>query len=354
MRLLDRYIGSSVVNHTAIVMGVLLTLYFFSAFVAEMGYVGRGDYGMAEAVAYSLMLIPRQVYELFPLVALLGSMLGLGALAGTSELTVIRAAGVSVRRVVLSVMKVGLVMMFLVALVGEGIAPPLEKQARIARAQALSEQIQVNAENGLWAREGQTFVHIDRLLPDGQASGISLYQLGEEMVLQSVVHAHTAQHTDTGWELYDVTRQTLGALPLREERMERLFWSSSMTPEVVNIVAVPPENLSILDLTDYIGYLHENNLEARHYELSLWVRVVAPLATGGMMLLAIPFVVGSLRSVSLGKRVMTGALLGIGFYLFNGIFNRIGLVYELPPLLSALIPTLFVYGLWFWLMRRVA
>ena len=85
----------------------------------------------------------------------------------------------------------------------------------------------------------------------------------------------------------------------------------------------------------------------------MWVRLFTPLATGGMILLALPFVFGSLRGVTIGHRVMLGTLLGVGFYLVNGMFSRLGLIFDIAPVISAGTPTLLVYLIWLQLMRRV-
>jgi len=353
MRLVDRYIGRTIAGHTTVVMVVLLSLYFFSNFVADLGNVGQGHYTFVRSLTYNLMLLPRQAYELFPMVALMGTILGLGSLASSSELTVIRASGVSVRQLVVSVFKVGLVMVLLVGALGEGIAPPLEKYARVERAKALTETISVNDQQGLWAREGNTYVHVDRLLLGGIATGITLYRFNGSRRLEQVVTAARAKYADGGWRMFDVRRMNIAPDGITRTTAAEAPWSTNLTPRVIDLIAIPAENLSIWDLYGYIRFLHHNGLDARHYELALWVRIMAPLATAGMVLMAIPFVLGSLRSVGIGQRITVGGLLGIGFYLFNGIFSRIGLVYHMPPPLAASIPTAAVFLLWWLLMRRV-
>jgi len=353
MRLLGNYIGKTIAAHILAVMLVLLSLYFFSTFVTEITEVGRGKYQIIDALQFSIMLLPRQVYELFPLVALMGTMLGLGALANTSELTVMRAAGISVEQIVREIIKIGAVLVVIAAILGEVVAPPLEKEARIQRARALSDQISVNAKSGLWAREGDTFINIERLLTNGRASGIHLFRFDTNGKLLQTTSAKQGQYIDQRWQLQRVEHTFFGKERITLQFEKTAEWKSGVTPEVIDVVAIPPENLSILDLQEYVSYLHENELEAQRYELSFWTRIATPFATAGMILLAIPFVFGSLRAVGVGQRIVLGALIGIGFYLFNGIFGRIGVVYNLSPIFSATTPTVLVYLAWFSLMRRV-
>ncbi len=353
MRILDGYIGRTVASHIGAVMLVLLAIYFFSNFVSEMGDVGEGDYTVADALLFTLKLIPLYTYQLFPLVALIGTMLGLGALANTSELTVMRAAGVSVRRVVLAVLKVGLLLVVAVTLIGELIAPRLEMDAQTQRARALGKNISLNAEDGLWARDDGSFVNIERLLAGGRASRVRIYRFDEDHSLRETIFARKGHYEGGAWQLEQVIRSRVSPEGVASQRMKTLRWESSLRPDVIDVVAIAPENLSAADLWDYLRYMRANGLEDKRYNLAFWIRIMTPFATAGMILLAVPFVFGSMRTVSIGQRIMVGALLGIGFYLFNAIFNRVGVVYSIPPIMAASLPTLVVYALWGLMMRRL-
>lgn len=352
MKMLDRYIGRAVIGHTLVVFLILLMIYFFSTLVNEMGYVGKGHYTAANAVLYSLMLIPRQAYELFPMVALLGSMLGLGSLASSSELTVMRAAGISVKRVAVSVLKAGLVMIIVVIALGEGVAPEMEKTAHVQRLKAMAKSISVNTSSGMWAKDGDSFIAIDKLNPDGDAIGITLYRMDGQRIREIAV-AGKARYIDGVWHLQRVQRTLFNDDGVSIEHQAQAEWASGLTPDVINLASMPPENLAIWELNEYIGYLKENGLASQRYQVALWVRAMAPFATSVMILMALPFVFGSTRSMGVGARIMIGALIGIVFYLFNSVFSRVGIVYEIPPMLSAAIPTLLVFGVWYVMMRRI-
>lgn len=352
MRIADRYIGRSLLSHVATVLVVMLSLYFFSTLMNEMGSVGKGHYGTVEAVTYCLMLLPRQAYELFPLVVLVGTIVGIGSLASSNELTVLRAAGVSIRRLGWAVMKTGFVLVLLMVLVGETLAPYLEQQAHAKRLTALSESISLNARDGLWAREGEVIINISQLMPGGEARGISRYRFAGQ-ALVALDYAQEGRYEENGWLVSQVQQSEFRDGKVFTHQIAEERWSTTLTPEVVNVATIAPENLALWELLDFIGYLQENDLAAQRYETALWVRLFAPLSTGGMLLLALPFVFSSLRAVSIGQRVMIGTLLGISFYLINGMFSRFGLIYDIPPVISAGTPTLLVYLLWFQLMRRV-
>lgn len=352
MKMLDRYIGRVVIGHTLIVFTILLAIYFFSTLVNEMGYVGKGSYSADNAVLYSIMLLPRQAYELFPMVALLGTMLGLGSLASSSELIVMRASGISIKRIAVAVAKAGALMILVIILLGEGVAPKLEKTAHTQRLQAIAQSISLNAGEGLWAKDGDNFISIRRLHPGGEANGVTLYRMQGNRLVE-IAAAASGQYQGGNWRLYGVRKTLFGEQGIRIERSEELDWESSLTPDVINLATMAPENLAAWELYDFIDYLRENGLASQRYEVAMWIRLVTPLATGGMILLALPFVFGSTRAVGIGQRIMVGALIGIAFYLVNGVFSRMGLIYDIPPIVSAATPTLLVYLTWFVMMRRL-
>ncbi len=352
MKMLDRYIGRIIITHTLVVFSILLAIYFFSTLVNELGYVGKGTYSTTKAVIYSIMLLPRQAYELFPMVALLGTMLGLGSLATTSELTVMRASGISVKRIAMAVVKAGLLMIVVVIAVGEGIAPKLEKEAHVQRIKAIAQSISLNAGEGLWAKDGDSFISIRRLDPGGKAKGVTLYRLKGQQLAEIAVAA-SGRYRDGIWHLNKVRKTLFSQKRVKIERVPEMQWKSNLTPDVINLATMAPENLAAWELYDFIGYLKENGLASQRYEVAMWIRLITPLATGGMILLALPFVFGSMRAVGVGQRIMIGALIGIAFYLVNGVFSRIGLIYEIPPIVSAGTPTMMVYLTWFWMMRRL-
>jgi len=352
MRLLDRYIMRTVIVQTMMVFTVMVGLYFFSTVIREMGYVGKGSYSNLDALTISVMLLPRQAYELFPLVALIGSMMGLGALAGSSELTVMRTAGLSVRRLSVSVLKAGLLMIAVVIAVGEGVAPELEKQAHTMRLKAMVRGVSLNTGDSLWAKDGESFISIRWLGHNGEARGVNLYRMQGQQLLE-IATATRARYREGEWQLSGVTRTHFSEEGVSVEQSDSFSWPSRLAPEMINLASMKPENLSVWELRGLIDYLQENGLASQRYEVAMWIRIFAPLSTAGMVLLALPFVFGSLRMVGVGARVMMGAMIGIVFYLVNNVFARMGLLYDIPPMISAVTPALLVFTFWFIMMRRV-
>lgn len=353
MILIDRYLARSVVWSTFVTLLVLLTLFTFFAFMDEVTDIGQGDYGLWQAVQYVLLTTPKLTAQLFPVAALIGSIIGLGVLASNSELVAIRAAGISLWRIVWAVMKVGLVFVLLSLLIGEGLAPVAEERAQALRSVAKSSKLDLGGPTGFWARDGNDFVNVREFLPGERLGGITIYSFDDQHHLQRMLVAHTADYRDGRWVLHDILSNTLSWDGVSSRHIASEPWETRLSPDLLGVVTVKPNTLSIAGLYDYVKYLRENGLDAAVYEQALWGKLAAPLVTGVMVFLSLSFVFGPLRSVSIGHRILVGTLVGIGFHLSNQMFGYLGLVAGINPALSALLPLLLALGLGIWLIRRV-
>ncbi len=353
MTVLNRYIGKTVIINILVMLIILLAMVAFGNLVNELKDVGEGDYATADAFLYILMILPRRIYELFPVAVLLGSMVGLGGLASHSELTAMRAAGVSLYQIIMAVLKAGVVMMALVIVVGEFIAPVTEQYAESMRSSKISKQITMQSEYGFWARDGESFVNIRKILPGARLEDIYIYEFTEDGRLSIATHAAYAQYRDDRWLLSDIQQSIFSTDRVDSRKLETAAWESMLDPSLLNVVVVRPTMLPIWGLYRYIGFMHDNGQSAIPFEVAFWSKLVMPIVTLVMVFLAVPFVFGVLRSVGIGSRVFAGTLIGTTFFLLNKVFSHMAVVYELSPLFAASLPLLLVSGLSFWMMRRV-
>lgn len=354
MTILDRYIARLVVNGTLMVLLVLAALLGFVDFVSEMGDVGKGQYGIFEAIAFVVLSLPGRMYELFPTAVLLGSLLSLGALASSSELTVMRAAGISVARFVRSVLQAGVILVIFVAVVGEVVVPVSERQAQTIRAVAQQEQtISLGEQHGFWARDGLRYIHVGRVYPGLQLGDVSVYELNESKQLARVINARSARYINDEWQLRWIKRSSLGTDSVSSETVSQETWPKLLNPDLLNVVSVNPANMSAMELYRYSDYLQANELDSSHYRLAFWIKVLTPVSSLVMLLIALPFIFGSQRSGGSGNRMMLGLLLGIGFFLLNRTMNHLGQVYGLDPLFSAAFPVVLVAMAGIFALRRV-
>jgi lipopolysaccharide export system permease protein len=335
------------------VMFVLLTLIGFVELERQLGEVGRGGYTLAGAFAYIALVLPRFAYEVFPVTALLGSLLGLGAMANHSELTAMRAAGVSVARIVWAAMKAGLLLMLAALLVGELLAPATEQAAQQMRAEAISGQITLKSRTGFWTRDGRAFINIRSILPDAELGDIYIYEYDDQQRLKWASHAERARHQGDHWVLENIRQSEFLPEEVRTRTLRRAVWKSFLDPALVDMLMVDPNVLPLWDLYRYITFLQENGQQAAEYEVAFWGKIVTPLVVLVMLVLAIPFVFGSLRTAGIGQRVFAGALVGVGFLVINKAFAQMAVVYQLNPLFAAAFPGVACLGVALWALRRV-
>ena len=353
MRILDNYIAKTIISGTLMVLLVLGALLAFVDFISELDDVGKGQYGMLEAASFVLLSLPKRLYELFPTAVLIGSLLSLGTLAGNSELTVMRAAGISIMRIVFSVLQAGFILLIFVAIIGEVVVPGSERQAQTLRAQGLKQNIILGGGGGFWARDDQSFFYISKVFPGLNLGKINIYEFTADNQLKSITHAQSAKYRDNEWELHRVKQTEFSNGQIKSYQTKLEMRQALLNPDLFDVVSVQPENMSAFDLYQYSNYLQENQLESSHYKLAFWIKIFTPLSTLVMLLIALPFVFGSQRTGGSGNRVLIGLLLGISFFLINRTMNHLGQVYHIYPFVSASAPVFLVALASFYALRRV-
>jgi lipopolysaccharide export system permease protein len=353
MKLIDRYIGVSVVSSILIVISILLALFTFMGFFEELDDIGQGQYDARQAILYVLLSVPSLVYQLMPMATLLGCIIGLGVLANNSELVVIRSAGVSLTRIAWSVIKIGMLAVLVLIVIGEWVAPRSLEMAQNLRANAKSDNLRIGSEEGLWAKDGLTMVNARQLLPGDRLGQVSLYRLDEQYRLLELIQAEYAAYREGQWVLHNVASSTLSGERVQTSQQPRLLWETSISPDLINVVSVQPETLSVVGLYQYTQYLRKNGLSEGRFEQTLWSKFTTPIITMIMVLLSIPLVFGSMRTVSISQRIFVGVLIGVGFNILNRLANYAGLVYDLNIVLYMFSPIALAAILTYFLYKRV-
>ncbi len=353
MTILDRYIGLAVLIGTVLVALVLLTLLGIFDLVGKMDDVGIGNYTFWDAFIASLLALPRKLFEIFPVTALVGSLLGLGVLASNGELTAMRVAGVSLSQLILSVLKTGLVMLVFVFLVGEFIAPVSEEYIGKIKIEKQQKKITLKSQHGFWARDGKEFVNIRKILPGSQLEDIYIYQIGADKKLQLATYAKSARYIDGKWHLQGILQSSIQDKQVKSRSIGTASWSSMIDPDLLKIIEVKPMMLPARGLFQYIQFMKRGGQDATTYEVAFWRKIFTPFITVIMLIMAVPFVLGSLRQVSVGQRVFVGTLIGTVFFTLNQSFSSLAVVYKIEPLIATAMPGLIVFGITYYFLRRL-
>ena len=348
---LDRYIGSSVFIAILAVLGIILGLATLFAFIDEMSDVSD-TYTLLDVLSYVLLTAPRRLYDMLPMAALIGCLIGLGSLASNSELTIMRAAGVSIGRIVWAVMKPMLVLMVVGVLIGEYVAPATESTAQANRSLAQGSGDAQSAKHGLWHRQGEEFIHVNSVQPNGVLYGVTRYRFDDQQHMLSSSFAKRAQFDTDHWQLSEVTTTLFHDKSTEVVTAPVERWNVALSPQLLSTVVMSPDSLSITGLWGYIHYLADQGLNNGRYWLAFWVKVLQPLVTAALVLMAISFIFGPLRSVTLGQRVFTGVLVGFTFRIVQDLLGPSSLVFGFSPLFAVLVPAGVCALAGVWLLRR--
>lgn len=354
MNTLDRYIGKSILGS---IFATLLTLVGLSAiikFVEQFRSVGKGTYDIWQAVAFTGLTIPKDIETFFPMAVLLGALMALGNLASRSELVVMQAAGFSRFKIGMAVMKTALPLVLLTMVIGEWGIPQTEQFARDMRARALSGGSMLSMKNGVWAKDGNNFVFVRRVTDDAKLNDIYIYTFDQHRNLTELMHANQASYSEdeSKWTLRQVNHSMISKDEITTSNRLSEKWETNLTPDKLGAVSLRPTSLSISGLYNYISFLRETGQDVSRFELTFWRKIFQPVSVGVMMLLALSFIFGSLRSVTAGARIVTGICFGFLFYVVNEIFGQMSVVYNMPAVFGALMPSLlFIVMIW-WLLSR--
>lgn len=357
---LDRYINRQVLLSMAVVMLVLAGLDLVFTLVDEIGETD-GDYGTVDAVRYVLFVFPRHIYELLPMTALIGALIGLGILASANELVVLQTSGVRVMRIVWAVMKPAMVVMVIGLVLGEFVAPRLELRGELDKALAQGGQVALSR-YGHWQRDSNEFMHFNAIDPVGMLHGVSIYSFDNQQ-LQTITTAESAFYdaaaeAGDGYWLLQNGRETRFATGAGRQGESFAFieksWDVDLTPDLLKVLIIDPDKMSISDLYRYAGRFESQGQDGSPYFLSFWKKALQPLTTAVLVLVAVSFIFGPLRSATMGSKVFTAICFGILFYLLQNLLITVSLVYQLNPLLAVSSPILLCLLLGLVLLRRAA
>ncbi len=352
-----RYLSREIYAAVALVLLAFLGLFAFFDLVNELDDIGKGGYQLHHAAIYVAMILPGRVYELMPIAVLIGTLYALTTLARHSEITVLRASGLSTRRLLLALLSIGSIFVVVTFLFGEYLAPPAERAAQQWRLAATRSVVSQELRTGLWVRDGRRFVNVRNVLPDTSLQDVRLYEFDEKAALVSISEAEAGSYDEReGWRLRNVAQTQFLAERTETKKLPELIWKSELTPDVLSVLMVVPERMSVATLYSYIHHLEENNQRTTRYEIALWKKLAYPFAAFVMMGLALPFGYMQTRMGGVSLKVFSGIMIGVGFHLLNGLFSNLGVINGWVPAVAALTPSvvflLAAMGMMWWVERR--
>lgn len=351
MRKLNQYIARTVIGAVTMVLLVIVSLDAIAALVDQLGEL-KGEYNFAEALAYIGLTLPGRIYSNIPLSALVGCLVGLGILASSSELVVMRAAGVSVAQITWAVMKPVLIFIVLSIGLGEYVTPLTDQIADSRRAIAQGDKKALESRHGLWNREGNEFMHFNAVLPNGRLYGVTRYRFDDSGQLTASSFAQTAIFQGDHWLEEEGKESIITADGVEVHQYDWRRWNTELSPKLLNVLVLTPDALSIQNLYSYAQYLQQQELDSSEYWLAFWKKLLQPLATASLVLIAVSFIFGPLREVTMGQRIFTGVIVGIVFRTSQDLLGPASLVFGFSPLIAVALPLAVCAGMGIYLLRK--
>jgi lipopolysaccharide export system permease protein len=340
MTILDRYVIRSILGAVALVLAVLLVLGSLLLFIGEQSDIGIGHYFALDALWFVLLSLPQYAWEVLPIAALIGSLIGLGALARGSELTVMRATGISVARLAGAGLAAALILIAFEVALGEFLGPPLQQIAKQNKAFSKFTDMSFSGGGGAWVRDGNLILNVTRQSVGRHFGAMQVFEFSNDHRLLAIGHAARATAgSKRTWLLSDYaesrfTPQQVLARPGGERTLQ-----STVSAAFLGLAVEEPNELQISALWRLIGYFKANSLDAGPYVFAFWSRIARTVAIIFAVLLGIPFVLGSLRSAGAGARTLVGLMIGVGFFLLQRLIESGTIVFQLNPVVLAWLPT---------------
>ena len=357
MKIYRRYIAREVLAAILLVLAAFLALFSFFDMITEVKSVGPTGYQLHHAVAFVVLEMPSRVYELMPIAVLIGALYALSALARHSEITVLRASGMSTGDLLVGLLQVAVVVALATFLVGEVVAPPCEKAAQQMRLKAKGKAIGQDLRSGFWVKDERRFINVQKVLPDTRLQGVRVYDFDGDAKLRTVTEAAEGIYMPpASWRLTAVVQTVLSDKTAEVVRMPDMEWQSALNPDILSVLMVSPERMSLLHLSTYIKHLEENNQKTQRYDIALWKKVIYPLASLVMVALALPFGYTHNRVSGGSMKMFSGVMIGVFFHMLNGLFSNLGAINSWSPIVSAISPSalfmLAAAGMIWWVERR--
>jgi lipopolysaccharide export system permease protein len=373
----ERYLAKQIYATFGFILFALVALFLFFDILSELGSV-QGQYTLPLALLHVLLKAPSRISEIIPIASLIGSIYVFSMLASQSEFTILRIAGLDVKRGLITLAKISIPLIALTLIMSEWVGPYSEAKSDQIRMKALGSSFTSQFRTGVWVKDrlrneegigpvqpGVRYVNVGKIDKDNEIRNIRMYEFDNIYHLLSIRTAASGHFDQSGtWVLNDVIetrfKETKQSDPLNPvfsaQTLQRptVTLESDVTPQILNVLLISPEKMSIISLGRFIEHLRDNKQDAQRHSIAFWKKVVYPFIIYVMLTLALPFAYLKVRAGSIGIKVFGGIMLGMSFQLFNSLFSNVGLLGSWPALVTALTPPLFYFALALIGLRRVS
>jgi len=346
MKIRERYIRKTLLSFTFVVLVIWLGVYSFFNFLSEMSSIGQVNYTSLEAFRYIALQIPEVVYKHASPVILLGCVLGMGHLATTSQLLVLRVSGMSIFKLTMLTIKTALIFIIAFIAIGEIFAPIASEEAERGRSQALDIAIASQSQEGFWIRDGENYINVQKNIDGKLFSGVTIIEVNSSNKISSVMTSENATFDGKSLDMKNTkifsidSNKIIDDISLKERNSYNK--TVSFDQDLIDSLKKEPEELTTWNIIKQIQFLSDNKLRSGIFEVELYKRLIKPITLVAMILLAMLFIFGSTRDATLGRKIFFGIALGLSFELLSRIGGAMALSFDFNPVFSAVLPTIVV------------
>jgi len=346
MKIRDRYIANTLLSYTIIVLVVWTSIYSFFNFLAELNSVGKEGYTILSAFTYIILQLPEVVYKQASPIILLGCILGMGHLATTGQLLIFRVSGASILQITLLTLKNSLIFVLFFIFIGEFLAPISSNFAESSRSSSMGNSSASINQNGFWIRDGDNFINVERNIDGALFTGITVIEVNSSNKIERLIKSENAIFDGnsldmTGSKIFSIDElNSFDRISLKERNSYDK--TVSFDQDLIGSLEKEPEDLSTWTLFKQIRFLSDNKLRSGVFEVELYKRLIKPITLVAMILLAMLFIFGSTRDVTLGRKIFFGVALGLSFEMLSRVASAMALSFDFSPFLSSILPSIMV------------
>lgn len=353
MKKIHAYVISTVFQSIFLIFSILVVLQFFILFMNQMGDLGKGSYHLKEAMAFVFLRIPYELSLCFPIICLLGCLVGLSMLANHSELVVMRSSGMSIGDIIKIVGGAGIALIIFVMVLSETFVPRLIFKANNLKLESLNNGQLFRQAQSLWFRHHDNFWYVTEVMNPYELKDVTMFSKDKENHIHSIEYFQKLIWKNAQWVALDVEMTYFS----EEHKMSRYQAATldkvhlPLGPKFFKHIERNPDEMSIQSLYHRIKHLQAHQDMSKE-QLIFWQRLLQPLNTLLMMLLAIPFIFGPLRTSTIGAKLIVGIAMGFGFYILNQMFGFMSQVYQIKPFIGATFPLLIFTMFGIYLLKK--
>ena len=358
MQTVRRYLAREIYRSTSVVLIALLGLFTFFTLVDELDSV-NARFPLTALFYLQGLSLPTRLYDLLPIGVLIGAILALSGLAQRNELVILRVSGVSGMGLLRMLWTVSIPIILGALILSEFLTPLAEIKSSEVNLLMRGRVEGGRLASGYWFKEptqngGTRIINVGKLLTSGNVENLSIYEFPDGLTLSVMTQAKSGKFVKGKLDMQDVVETQLDPNiknvladakvttqpAVTVKQLPRQTIDTTLSSERLVARILTPERMSLVALHDYIDYLNHNQLQADRQIVAVWRKMAYPFTLLVMLTIAAPISFMQTRRGGVGAKVFLGILLGTGFFMINQLALNVSLLFNWPPVVTALLPNI--------------